>query len=63
VWVKAKVAVDSYDRIDPVGACVGVKGSRIHGIVRELEMKTSTLSTGLQIQLYRTCFILQKLSL
>ncbi|GAB7256168.1 transcription termination factor NusA [uncultured Polaribacter sp.] len=34
---KAKVAVDSYDdRIDPVGACVGVKGSRIHGIVREL---------------------------
>jgi N utilization substance protein A len=35
---KAKVAVDSYDdRIDPVGACVGVKGSRIHGIVRELK--------------------------
>jgi N utilization substance protein A len=34
---KAKVAVDSYDdRIDPVGACVGVKGSRIHSIVREL---------------------------
>src|SRR6056300_1970071 len=34
---KAKVAVDSYDdRIDPVGACVGMKGSRIHGIVREL---------------------------
>ncbi|OIQ29407.1 MAG: transcription termination/antitermination protein NusA [Bacteroidetes bacterium MedPE-SWsnd-G2] len=34
---KAKVAVDSYDdRIDPVGACVGIKGSRIHGIVREL---------------------------
>ncbi len=34
---KAKVAVDSYDdRIDPVGACVGVKGARIHGIVREL---------------------------
>ena len=34
---KAKIAVDSYDdRIDPVGACVGVKGSRIHGIVREL---------------------------
>ncbi|MFD1062348.1 transcription termination factor NusA [Winogradskyella litorisediminis] len=34
---KAKVAVDSYDdRVDPVGACVGVKGSRIHGIVREL---------------------------
>jgi transcription termination/antitermination protein NusA len=35
---KAKIAVDSYDdRIDPVGACVGVKGSRIHGIVRELQ--------------------------
>lgn len=34
---KAKVAVDSYDdRIDPVGACVGMKGARIHGIVREL---------------------------
>ena len=34
---RAKVAVQSYDeRIDPVGACVGVKGSRIHGIVREL---------------------------
>ena len=34
---KAKVAVDTYDdRIDPVGACVGVRGSRIHGIVREL---------------------------
>ena len=35
---KAKVAVESYDeRIDPVGACVGMKGSRIHGIVRELK--------------------------
>lgn len=34
---KAKIAVETYDdRIDPVGACVGVKGSRIHGIVREL---------------------------
>ncbi len=34
---KAKIAVDAYDdRIDPVGACVGVKGSRIHGVVREL---------------------------
>jgi N utilization substance protein A len=34
---RAKVAVESYDeRIDPVGACVGVKGSRVHGIVREL---------------------------
>ena len=35
---RAKVAVESYDdRIDPVGACVGVKGARIHGIVRELK--------------------------
>ena len=35
---KAKVSVESYDdRIDPVGACVGVKGSRIHGIVKELK--------------------------
>ena len=34
---RAKIAVESFDdRIDPVGACVGVKGSRIHGIVREL---------------------------
>ena len=34
---RAKIAVDSYDdRIDPVGACVGVRGSRVHGIVREL---------------------------
>ena len=34
---RAKVAVESFDeRIDPVGACVGVKGSRVHGIVREL---------------------------
>ena len=34
---KAKIAVDAYDdRIDPVGACVGVKGTRIHGVVREL---------------------------
>ncbi|MBO4379405.1 MAG: KH domain-containing protein, partial [Muribaculaceae bacterium] len=34
---RAKIAVESYDdRIDPVGACVGVKGGRIHGIVREL---------------------------
>ncbi|MFC2295906.1 MAG: transcription termination factor NusA, partial [Prevotella sp.] len=35
---RAKVAVESYDdRIDPVGACVGVRGSRVHGIVRELD--------------------------
>ena len=38
---RAKIAVESYDdRIDPVGACVGVKGSRIHGIVRELRNET-----------------------
>ena len=38
---RAKVAVESYDdRIDPVGACVGVKGARIHGIVRELRNET-----------------------
>lgn len=37
---RAKVAVESYDeKIDPVGACVGVKGSRIHGIVRELHQR------------------------
>ena len=35
---RAKIAVESYDdRIDPVGACVGVRGSRVHGIVRELD--------------------------
>ncbi len=38
---RAKVAVESYDdRIDPVGACVGMKGSRIHGIVRELKSES-----------------------
>ena len=38
---RAKIAVETYDeRIDPVGACVGVKGSRIHGIVRELRNET-----------------------
>ena len=38
---RAKIAVESYDdRIDPVGACVGVKGARIHGIVRELRNET-----------------------
>jgi len=37
LFLRAKVAVESYDdRIDPVGACVGMKGARIHGIVREL---------------------------
>ena len=42
---RAKIAVESYDdRIDPVGACVGVKGSRIHGIVRELRNENIDVS-------------------
>jgi N utilization substance protein A len=53
---KAKVAVDSYDdRIDPVGACVGMKGSRIHGIVRELGNENiDVISYTNNIQLYIT---------
>lgn len=53
---RAKVAVESYDeRIDPVGACVGMKGSRIHGIVRELrneniDVVNFTNNTQLYIQ-------------
>ncbi len=53
---RAKVAVESYDdRIDPVGACVGMKGSRIHGIVRELrneniDVINYTTNTPLYIQ-------------
>ncbi len=53
---RAKVAVETYDeRIDPVGACVGVKGSRIHGIVRELKNENIdvinyTTNTQLYIQ-------------
>lgn len=53
---RAKVAVESYDdRIDPVGACVGMKGSRIHGIVRELrneniDVINNTANTQLLIQ-------------
>ncbi len=53
---RAKVAVESYDdRIDPVGACVGMKGSRIHGIVRELrneniDVINYTTNTELYIQ-------------
>ena len=53
---RAKVAVESYDeRIDPVGACVGVKGSRVHGIVRELcneniDVINSSSNTQLFIQ-------------
>jgi N utilization substance protein A len=57
---RAKVAVESYDdRIDPVGACVGMKGSRIHGIVRELKNENIdvinyTNNTQLLIQLSLT---------
>ncbi|HAG16109.1 MAG TPA: transcription termination/antitermination protein NusA [Bacteroidales bacterium] len=53
---RAKIAVESYDdRIDPVGACVGMKGSRIHGIVRELKNENIdvinyTTNTSLYIQ-------------
>jgi len=53
---KAKVAVDSYDdRIDPVGACVGMKGSRIHGIVRELGNENiDVINYTANLQLYIT---------
>ena len=53
---KAKVAVDSYDdRIDPVGACVGMKGSRIHGIVRELVNENiDVINYTSNLQLYIT---------
>ena len=54
---RAKVAVESYDdRIDPVGACVGVKGSRIHGIVRELHgenIDVIPFTTNLQLFIQR----------
>ena len=54
---KAKVAVDSYDdRIDPVGACVGMKGSRIHGIDRELgneNIDVINYTTNLQLYITR----------
>ena len=51
---RAKVAVESYDdRIDPVGACVGMKGSRIHGIVRELRNENiDVINFTHNIQLY-----------
>jgi len=51
---RAKVAVESYDeRIDPVGACVGMKGSRIHGIVRELRNENiDVINYSNNIQLY-----------
>ncbi|MBW4888444.1 transcription termination factor NusA [Mucilaginibacter sp. HMF5004] len=53
---RAKVAVESYDdRIDPVGACVGMKGSRIHGIVRELKNENiDVINYTNNIQLYIT---------
>ncbi len=51
---RAKVAVESYDdRIDPVGACVGMKGSRIHGIVRELRNENiDVINYTTNIELY-----------
>lgn len=54
---RAKVAVESYDeRVDPVGACVGMKGSRIHGIVRELRnenIDVINFSTNTQLYIKR----------
>ena len=54
---RAKIAVESYDdRIDPVGACVGVKGSRVHGIVRELcneNIDVINYSTNVQLYIQR----------
>jgi N utilization substance protein A len=55
---RAKVAVESFDdRIDPVGACVGMKGSRIHGIVRELKNENIDIinwTSNIQLLLQRT---------
>ncbi len=53
---RAKVAVESYDeRVDPVGACVGMKGSRIHGIVRELKNENiDVINYTTNLQLYIT---------
>ena len=58
---KAKVSVDSYDdRIDPVGACVGMKGSRIHGIVRELGNENiDVINYTNNLQLYITLLVVQ----
>jgi transcription termination/antitermination protein NusA len=54
---RAKIAVESYDdRIDPVGACVGMKGARIHGIVRELRNENIDIinyTTNLQLYIQR----------
>lgn len=66
---RAKVAVESYDdRIDPVGACVGVKGARIHGIVRELrneniDVINFTTNTTLYIQRALQPAIISKMDL
>jgi N utilization substance protein A len=51
---RAKVAVESYDeRVDPVGACVGMKGSRIHGIVRELKNENiDVINYSANVQLF-----------
>ncbi len=55
---RAKIAVESYDdRVDPVGACVGMKGSRIHGIVRELRNENIDVinyTTNLQLYISRS---------
>ncbi|MBT6235266.1 MAG: transcription termination/antitermination protein NusA [Bacteroidetes bacterium] len=55
---RAKVAVESYDdRVDPVGACVGMKGSRIHGIVRELKnenIDVINFTSNLQLLIQRS---------
>lgn len=55
---RAKIAVESYDdRIDPVGACVGMKGSRIHGIVRELKNENIDIvnyTTNIQLFIQRS---------
>jgi N utilization substance protein A len=55
---RAKVAVESFDdRIDPVGACVGMKGSRIHGIVRELKnenIDVINFTTNIQLLIQRS---------
>jgi transcription termination/antitermination protein NusA len=55
---RAKIAVESYDdRIDPVGACVGMKGARIHGIVRELRnenIDVINFTTNLQLYIQRS---------
>ena len=51
---RAKIAVESYnERIDPVGACVGVKGSRIHGIVRELRNENINYTSNIKLFIQR----------